>query len=377
MHFVIAGATGFLGTRARPGARLARPPGHRADPAAPTAAGRGDAGTRTPASLDQDLVERRPTWSSTSRGRGCSATRTRRSGQRALRESRVGRRGCWPRRSPRADRPPAFLANNATAYYGDHGDEVVTEATDSRGDAFMTRVTRDWQAAADPAVAAGSRVCILRTAPVMAPASDAAEAAAAALQDGLGTRIGDGRQCMPVISRCVTGSAWSAPRRAPDAPRAVQPVLPGDADQRRVHRRRSRRTVHRSGLPRRPRRAARHRRRTGGPGAARLREPAARGPAGLGLRVRGPGRRRRARRPGWPDRSPDATRHRSPARTSTTRRCDHRSRGSGWTPPDPAATAAPDSRSVTSITIRPVSARRTSAEATCIRNPVTRSPRST
>ena len=31
----------------------------------------------------------------------------------------------------------------------------------------MTEVTREWQAAADPAVAAGARVCVLRTAPVM------------------------------------------------------------------------------------------------------------------------------------------------------------------------------------------------------------------
>ena len=42
-----------------------------------------------------------------------------------------------------------------------------TEAADSRGDKLMTEVTRVWEAAAQPAVDAGARVCILRTAPVM------------------------------------------------------------------------------------------------------------------------------------------------------------------------------------------------------------------
>src|SRR5262249_42621537 len=62
---------------------------------------------------------------------------------------------------------PAFLAGNAVAVYGDHGDQAVTEAGDSRGHTLMGDVTRAWEAAADPAIDAGARVCVLRTAPVM------------------------------------------------------------------------------------------------------------------------------------------------------------------------------------------------------------------
>ena len=51
--------------------------------------------------------------------------------------------------------------------YGDHGDAVLTEAADTRGHTLMSAVCRDWQAATTPAVSAGARVCVLRTAPVM------------------------------------------------------------------------------------------------------------------------------------------------------------------------------------------------------------------
>ena len=61
----------------------------------------------------------------------------------------------------------AFLAGNAIGRYGDHGAQVVTEATEPRGDALLTRVTRVWEDAASPAVDAGARVCVLRTAPVL------------------------------------------------------------------------------------------------------------------------------------------------------------------------------------------------------------------
>ena len=86
--------------------------------------------------------------------------------QGEMRESRISSTRVLAEAIARAERPPAFLAQNGSSFYGDHGDEVVTEESDSRGDAFLTVLTRDWQAAADPAVEAGARVCVLRTAPV-------------------------------------------------------------------------------------------------------------------------------------------------------------------------------------------------------------------
>jgi hypothetical protein len=86
--------------------------------------------------------------------------------QGEMRESRISSTRVLAESIARAEQPPAFLAQNGSSFYGDHGAEVVTEESDSRGDAFLTVLTRDWQAAAQPAVDAGARVCVLRTPPV-------------------------------------------------------------------------------------------------------------------------------------------------------------------------------------------------------------------
>lgn len=100
-----------------------------------------------------------------------------------------------------ADRPPVLLAGNGISYYGDHGSEVLTETADSRGDALLTSVTRDWQEAASPAVAAGARVCVLRTAPVYDRRTAPLKQLLPLFKLGLGTRLGHGGQYAPCISR--------------------------------------------------------------------------------------------------------------------------------------------------------------------------------
>lgn len=117
-----------------------------------------------------------------------------------MRDSRVTSTRVLAEAVARAERPPAFLAGNGSSYYGDHGSTPVTEESASLGDAFMTEVTRSWQEAADPAVAAGTRVCILRTAPVMAPGGEAMKVLVPMFKVALGARLGDGRQYFPVIS---------------------------------------------------------------------------------------------------------------------------------------------------------------------------------
>ena len=95
---------------------------------------------------------------------------------------------------------PAFLAGNGISYYGDHGDATLTEASDTRGHALLTDVTRAWQDAAQPAVDAGARVCVLRTAPVMDRRSAPLKQLRLLYKAGLGGRLGSGRQVMPMIS---------------------------------------------------------------------------------------------------------------------------------------------------------------------------------
>lgn len=119
---------------------------------------------------------------------------------RELRESRVRTTSTLAAAIAGSDRKPAFLAGNGISYYGDRGAEVLTEESDSRGDALLTSVTREWQAAADPAVQAGARVCILRTSPVMDRHSAPLKQLRLLFRTGLGARLGDGRQFMPMIS---------------------------------------------------------------------------------------------------------------------------------------------------------------------------------
>jgi uncharacterized protein (TIGR01777 family) len=99
-----------------------------------------------------------------------------------------------------SSRRPTFLAGNGISYYGDHGAEPVTEATGSHGDAFLTSVTIDWQAATEPAADAGARVCILRTAPVMDRNSAPLRQLMLLFRTGLGGRLGNGEQYFPMIS---------------------------------------------------------------------------------------------------------------------------------------------------------------------------------
>lgn len=119
---------------------------------------------------------------------------------RELEESRVRTTRVLAEAIAASDRKAAFLAGNGISYYGDHGAEVVTEDSDSRGDALLTRVTKVWQAAADPAVEAGARVCVLRTSPVMDRRSPPLKQMRLAFRVGLGARLGDGRQYFPMIS---------------------------------------------------------------------------------------------------------------------------------------------------------------------------------
>ncbi|GAA4381688.1 TIGR01777 family oxidoreductase [Nocardioides caricicola] len=119
---------------------------------------------------------------------------------RNLRTSRVTTTRVLAEAVASSDRKPAFLAGNAIAWYGDHGSQVVTEASGSEGDSLLTEVTREWQDAALPAVDAGARVCLLRTAPVMDRRGAPLKQLRLLTKLGLGARLGSGRQHMAMIS---------------------------------------------------------------------------------------------------------------------------------------------------------------------------------
>jgi len=119
---------------------------------------------------------------------------------RNLRESRVTSTRTLAEAIAGSTKKPAFLAGNAVAVYGDHGDAPVTEAGDSRGHTLMADVTRVWEAAAQPAIAAGARVCVLRTSPVMDRESEPLRILRRLYRLGVGGRLGSGQQYFPMVS---------------------------------------------------------------------------------------------------------------------------------------------------------------------------------
>lgn len=117
-----------------------------------------------------------------------------------MRESRVRTTATLARAIADVGGGPAFLAGNGSSVYGDHGAEPVTEESDSRGDALLTRITRDWEDATTAAVEAGSRVCVLRTAPVADRRNPLYRLQVPIFRLGLGARLGSGEQYFPLVS---------------------------------------------------------------------------------------------------------------------------------------------------------------------------------
>jgi len=95
--------------------------------------------------------------------------------------------------------PQVLISGSAIGYYGDRGDETLTEES-SPGDDFLAQVCVDWEAATQPAEQVGVRVVHLRTGIVLAPRGGSLGRQVRMFKLGLGGRLGSGRQCMSWIS---------------------------------------------------------------------------------------------------------------------------------------------------------------------------------
>lgn len=197
MRILIAGASGFLGTHLKAGLLDA---GHDVTSLVRRAPGTGEARWDPYAGdLDPAVVEAADVVVNLAGSPTLGNPHSQKWADE-LRKSRVTTTRVLADAIAASTRRPAFLAGNGISYYGDHGDEPVTEAADSRGNAFLTGVTLDWEAAARPAVDAGARVCVLRTSPVMDRSSAPLQQQLLLFKAGLGGRLGNGRQYMPMIS---------------------------------------------------------------------------------------------------------------------------------------------------------------------------------
>ncbi|HEV7212828.1 MAG TPA: TIGR01777 family oxidoreductase [Blastococcus sp.] len=96
-------------------------------------------------------------------------------------------------------RPRVLLNASAVGFYGDTGDRLVDERA-AAGTDYLARVCVEWEAATEPAVAAGVRVTTLRTGLVMGRGGLLSRLLPI-FRLGLGGRLGSGRQYMPWISQ--------------------------------------------------------------------------------------------------------------------------------------------------------------------------------
>lgn len=90
-------------------------------------------------------------------------------------------------------RPGVFISTSATGYYGDRGDEVITESA-APGHDFLAGVCVAWEAAAGPAVRAGVRVVHPRLGLVLSPAGGVLRQALPPFRAGIGGPLGTGKQ---------------------------------------------------------------------------------------------------------------------------------------------------------------------------------------
>lgn len=95
--------------------------------------------------------------------------------------------------------PRTLLSGSAIGFYGDRGDDVVTE-DDPPGNDFLAQLCVQWEASAQPAVDAGIRTAFLRSGTVQDPDGGALGKLMLPFKLGLGGRIGSGRQWWSWIS---------------------------------------------------------------------------------------------------------------------------------------------------------------------------------
>ncbi len=116
-----------------------------------------------------------------------------------IRESRVaGTSNLAQALAQAEEKPRVFVCGSAIGYYGNRGDELLSEES-VPGTGFLAEVCQEWEEATTPAVQADIRTAHLRTGIVLSPKGGALKAMLLPFKLGLGGRTGDGRQWMSWI----------------------------------------------------------------------------------------------------------------------------------------------------------------------------------
>jgi hypothetical protein len=197
MEVVLAGASGLIGTALRAALRA---DGHHVKTLLRHATSAPDTDSWDPAAglVDPDFLAGADAVVCLS-GVGVGAHRWTDSYKRQIRDSRVDSVATLARSLAEYGGPRTLICASAVGYYGDTGDRLVEEDAPP-GDSFLSSVCTQWEAAADPARAAGVRVVHLRTGLVLAGDSDLMKRLKPLVLLGVAGKLGSGRQYMPWIS---------------------------------------------------------------------------------------------------------------------------------------------------------------------------------
>lgn len=95
--------------------------------------------------------------------------------------------------------PKVLLCASAVGYYGDRGDELLTESSPP-GPGFLADACRGWEDACEPARAAGIRVCNMRLGVVLAGNGGALQKMLPPFKMGVGGKFGDGKHWMAWVA---------------------------------------------------------------------------------------------------------------------------------------------------------------------------------
>ena len=96
-------------------------------------------------------------------------------------------------RTPADRRPPVLVSASGIDYYGDRGEEAITEDSDP-GSSFLARLSQQWEAEAQKAESLGVRVARIRTAMVVGREALAFRLLTLPFRFFVGGPLGNGRQ---------------------------------------------------------------------------------------------------------------------------------------------------------------------------------------
>jgi uncharacterized protein len=192
MDVLISGASGLIGTALRPALVSA---GHRPVALVRRPARGADEIAWDPATgrLDRAAIEGMGAAIHLA-GVGIAEKRWTDDQKRVLRDSRVQSTGLLARAIAELRQPPPVLVSaSAIGWYGDRGDEILTEKSPP-GEGFLADLCKTWEAATAPAEQAGTRVAHIRSGIVLTPNGGALAKQLPLFRFGLGGRFGSGRQ---------------------------------------------------------------------------------------------------------------------------------------------------------------------------------------